>query len=1084
MKKTSFPSPKEYLKSRRPESFSDSVVEAHLGLTRTVLEYHLGTITNRSQEADFERFAYELVKQEICPNLIPNTGPTGGGDGKVDTETYPLAEGLALGWHIGSPSAGTERWAFAFSAISKTKVRSKITSDIKKVSKTGRGYTKAFFVSSQSIKASTKSELEDKLSKEHGLQVTILDRAWILDRIFTSHREQFAVDQLRIQVPVAARQVLGPNDVGRQRLLEEHEARISAMLAQPQPPPAVVEEGLAAAVLARGLELPRTEVDGRFVRAIRLAERHGTKHQQLLAHYQYAWTSYFWLEDESSFLSQYEQVESRAKGTENIYELELLNNLWGLLRVSVAKGTTAAAVVSFDERTRLLRGELERHAKNESRPSAALQARTFLLMMDFDPGHAEGFLRELKTVVEEAKHLIGYPIHPLIQFIESIGEFSADDAAYDELVDSVAQAVEERSGDIAAARVLLLQGARLSQANPRQALRTVGKALTKLYKNETKDEMSLALRVCADAYEKAGLTWAARGAMLTATSLATGDLWKHEKVTVQQLQCLSRLKWLELRLGRIPHALAWYRLELTVRAVFLAKGRKESSVEEDDALFDGCMGILLLKADLPRLKAFECLPDALTELGLHMSQMSLAFALGDEDAMREGLTPERAAEFTPEFFALTKIQPANADLPDTPSDTDAATLEMRSRVLGCELILLADNKPPCAEVGESFLAATEALLATALGRGILAHTPTFSIVVRLDPDQAELLMHVVDTNGADPVLRLTCSNFNPQQMSAEDQKKVKSSLSDAVIQALAHAFAISDIESTMKTLLGDERAHERSINFSASFVVVGSLLGEDPPFTMGAWCAERKRYELRRERPWDDGLPPPAPKADAGPKSSSRLPEEFESMSHGDLRVVTVVRKTLWDRAGWGGVAFLVSSDLNELPVMSPIFEDAGAAKEIFVGWRAELGEEDPGERLRISVIRGIDSGAPHSYRVVIGSNREKIGQPAKFLVSLSRIHTMTPSADTNLRMFLDRYERLGKYIFVPCRADRASGKMEIFWDLFLKLKHLHVRHAYEIGPHDEDVIGLAPEDSPIVPADVKDPPVEASLRKLKEKKG
>jgi hypothetical protein len=100
---------------RRPYLFSDSQTRTEFGLTREVLSYHLETLTSRSEEATFERFARKLAEAEICPNLRPNTGPTGGGDSKADTETYPVGEEVALRWYYGEQAAASERWAFAFS---------------------------------------------------------------------------------------------------------------------------------------------------------------------------------------------------------------------------------------------------------------------------------------------------------------------------------------------------------------------------------------------------------------------------------------------------------------------------------------------------------------------------------------------------------------------------------------------------------------------------------------------------------------------------------------------------------------------------------------------------------------------------------------------------------------------------------------------------------------------------------------------------------------------------------------------------------------------------------------------------------
>jgi hypothetical protein len=194
-------SPREFLRSRRPERFSDSVVVNQPGLDRSLLEYHLETITNRSQEVAFATFARRLAEFEICPNLLPQTGPTGGGDSKVDSETYPVAEEIALGWFTGIGSeAASERWGFAFSA--KKKWRDKVTSDLRKMVGTGRGYTRAFFLSNQYIPDKDRAEVEDKLRKELGLDIRILDRTWILNKVFENGRESLAVEELKLSASI------------------------------------------------------------------------------------------------------------------------------------------------------------------------------------------------------------------------------------------------------------------------------------------------------------------------------------------------------------------------------------------------------------------------------------------------------------------------------------------------------------------------------------------------------------------------------------------------------------------------------------------------------------------------------------------------------------------------------------------------------------------------------------------------------------------------------------------------------------------------------------------------------------------
>ncbi len=101
-------SPREFLKARRPERFSDSVSETQSVLIElSLLEYQFRyPHINRSQETDFQNFGRHLAEKEVCPNLLPQTGPTGGGDSKVDTETYPVADDLSQAWYgIGREAA-------------------------------------------------------------------------------------------------------------------------------------------------------------------------------------------------------------------------------------------------------------------------------------------------------------------------------------------------------------------------------------------------------------------------------------------------------------------------------------------------------------------------------------------------------------------------------------------------------------------------------------------------------------------------------------------------------------------------------------------------------------------------------------------------------------------------------------------------------------------------------------------------------------------------------------------------------------------------------------------------------------------
>ena len=120
----------------------------------------------------------------------------GGGDGKVDTETSPVASQIESAYYYGEEKPSGERWALAFSAAKQW--QRKVKSDVKKIAETGRGYKRIIFVTNQYAKASTRAEIEDELTKENQIQVTIHDKTWILDRVFANKRQKLAIEELKM----------------------------------------------------------------------------------------------------------------------------------------------------------------------------------------------------------------------------------------------------------------------------------------------------------------------------------------------------------------------------------------------------------------------------------------------------------------------------------------------------------------------------------------------------------------------------------------------------------------------------------------------------------------------------------------------------------------------------------------------------------------------------------------------------------------------------------------------------------------------------------------------------------------------
>jgi hypothetical protein len=188
------PLPSEFMKERRPYLFSDTQVEDQPTIAREVLDHHLDTLTSRKQEIEFEYFARRLAERTICPNLRPQTGPTGGGDSKVDSETYPVSEEVSQRWYLGEPAAGRERWAFAFSA--KKRWKQKVRDDVASIVSTEREYARIYFITNQYAREKDRAELEDELTRDTGIPVTILDRTWIIEQVFDRKLIGLAIEAL------------------------------------------------------------------------------------------------------------------------------------------------------------------------------------------------------------------------------------------------------------------------------------------------------------------------------------------------------------------------------------------------------------------------------------------------------------------------------------------------------------------------------------------------------------------------------------------------------------------------------------------------------------------------------------------------------------------------------------------------------------------------------------------------------------------------------------------------------------------------------------------------------------------------
>ncbi len=1088
--------PSEFMRARRPELFSDTEPTTQALLDPTTFEYHLDTLTSRKQELEFEHFARKLAEKEICPNLIPQTGPTGGGDSKVDSETYPVSADISSLWYHGEATvhdASTHRWAFAFSA--KKDWINKARTDIKAVASTGRGYKVAYFITSQFVKDRDRASVEDELRQKYSIDVRILDRSWIVDKVFTNSRQQLAIETLKLNIPLVSGSKKGPKDATREKELQELEGQIADPDRYKGLDYQLVEDSVRAAIIARGLELPRFDVDGRLERASRLAEKHGSRQQQLACAYNKAWTYFWWYDDFLSFNKAYDAAEALAVGSPQVTDIESLHNLWQLLWGLVRAGHVQLADAQLAKRTDTLRKELQRLQSEEGRPSAALHATATLLLIDLveaigNAGKLKGVLDDFQRVFERSKGLVNFPALQFVEILLELGEQFPDDAQFDELFESVLRVAKERESSVVSGRMLLRRGTqKLKAGRPYEAIRLLGRAQQQLAVRESRGEMVAALAICAAAYEATGLLWAARGSLLVGAHMALHDLWERSTITGQAIACLKRLVWIELQLGRVPCALAWLEATmLATRATAQDEDRGKRLAEELTDV-DRILGLLLLKTELSDLKSLGFLPGVLERMGLTNSWIALLYALGYEDRLRldELIPPEETQKELLALMGKWVTQAAANDLPDRPEFLDKQTIELRSTVLGCEVIATVPNNNKSLFLAEAVLAALEGFLATSLNLYLMPYTAHLQLRIVRSDFMSEPLDFAVSTT-PHTVVEIRHPSGNSGE--AEDANAFSDKLGELISTITAYLAVIPEgPKSFLEQVIKNELGFGRALMLAGVKTIIGGVLGDKPKLRISDWaaeCSKEELFPLRRSEPWNQTANREQPSPKAPTWGSGEPPPTLlrsHRLKHRDRKVFSLVNIGLWDKAGWMGAGFIVPAVLDESPYLALLFRNREAATAIFEAWREEIGHQDSNEKLRVSILTGVDRDNPAAYRVTIGANPDLSAlKPGAQAVMVSRIQTMHPKDSTNLDLFLARYRRKGSYVLMPAELGQNNS---FVWapGLGILKRELVVRPAWQVGENDPDTCAIEVNDKVLIPEGVKDPPVLRTIERIKSRR-
>ena len=129
--------------------------------------------------------------------------------------------------------------------------------------------------------------------------------------------------------------------------------------------------------------------------------------------------------------------------------------------------------------------------------------------------------KDYADVVDAARGLGEFNFDTLIRYIDVAGEIAGNDPAYNELVETCANAVAVRKGETEAALMYLSRAKKLTLDDNFDMIRWLGKAAVGLSKKEYADELFEATCYLAVAYRSAGLLWAARASCAMAMATLT-----------------------------------------------------------------------------------------------------------------------------------------------------------------------------------------------------------------------------------------------------------------------------------------------------------------------------------------------------------------------------------------------------------------------------------------------------------------------------------------------------------------------------------------------------------------------------------
>lgn len=1040
-----------YYRDLRPQYFSDSKVVYDIPLTREFFDAQLALLSTKKMQSEFENFVVACACRLITPNIKSQTGPDGGGDGKVDAETYAVSSDISDKWYVEDVGAsGKEKWAFAISC--KKTWKPKVASDVEKAVGTGRGYTRILFFSNQYIKSSTRADVEKVLSEKYGVTVEIFDRLWCANAVFIHGCMDVALSFLNFSDEYKRKNTFtGPNDSERKERLTELEKRILRSIDGFDTD--YVDELHETCILSRGLELPRTETEGRYKRALRECVRHGSSQQAFNIIYDHAWTSFFWFEDVEAMVKDYYQLKEYVKDSPSVIRIEkttnILTNMINAARAELFDVDVIKAEVSFFK-------DFVEDLKKKGMPSSLLFLQLYLaeqrLISHLAAGESiDEDIDAVRSLLLKAPYHLEISFDAQFEIINNLNKIIDDNDKYDDLLDELTAILRKTHSAQEGARVELSRAMILMEKKKYQsAIRHFGFCIRPFEKEECMEELVKSSGMMGIALYECGLPYSAEAYLVKSASILLKSFYINGTVPHLLMTVLQKLCEIELMLGRIVMFWNWYELMMVVAQN--GDYAEDVHFKEENALHDCAWACRFAASDLNN-PIIGLVPPVLERMRMFSSSEYLKFALGYGEELDEQIRNTYAEQGWQEKMLS---QPIFKQFFCELNVSHGDNAEIQTTVRNCTLHVKYHNTCQNQIVAEILLGTLEALLATMEVFEVVVITPDVTITIENTEGHTEF---VLKDSPIEYVLKLAHTH---------SEAELWECLSMFISCFLSRNTMTKDkIETLLESKQCGEKLLDRVSNLTSVKQSINNVLGDSFKCKIEDWCKPEDRfYQMKNE-------------------SFIHASQVYKNEKQTDIVFHSTNKDmSIWNGAGWQGCGFVFDQMGTTPPIFGLAFENIERGKRIVEEWKHNL--QAKSSAVVVYIVRGINKNHPSWYRVCVSPDvkyEDKI--EGRYYSTMCRSHTMTPANTTNL----DNFERQFK-MFKGCwfTAFAMGQEKQIimpsnFEDVF-RFNNIEFRDAWEIGVHDFARTALEVGDEPFIPEDKKDTaPVNEVLRELSELK-